>query len=403
MAGESWKDITDSLGLPETATEDEVRKAFKAFARTDHPDVNPNSARGEEFSRASSLFSLMNQGKLYPGSQSIESAEEEDVFADVTAQKEKIKKEAEPVYKPVDGKNITIERTIDADLAENGGKLSIPIVGTALLASKLVREKSIEIEIKPKSWGRHQIVLSGKGRPGLFGGKSGNLIISIKSEPLKAPIRPQPTPQPTPRPNSSKKRNRETSKDSEKLVKLTKIRPSVLPKPEFPPKPYPTQIKVDKNNIEGRSQEGESVPNNEKAKKSWKSLRYTIVSLIFLFYLGNIISNNTDLRNSDDATFQICDATNSLHASIFFDKFYNYENPYKAAIYFNYFTEDIDASDEVSEIDVQYPRIQAEKFANIKAISEELSYAFSLNDNSIIPAMNQMKDECAAQGYPWNE
>ena len=109
------------------------------------------------------------------------------------------------------------------------------------------------------------------------------------------------------------------------------------------------------------------------------------------------------MRNSDDASFRICEASNSLHATIFFDKYYSFDSPYKAAIYYKYFIDDVDARDMVTEIENQYPRIQADRFSNIKSAAASLSQAISQNDNSIISSMNQMQKECAARGYPWNE
>ena len=402
MAKESWKELTDLLGLPETATQDEVKKAYRTFAKTDHPDRNPNSDKKEVFARVSTLIGFMNKG-LTPDSQPEELIEEEDPFADVKAQKEKIKNVANPIYEPINGKHITIERTINAELAEKGGKLTIPITGTALLESNLVRQKSISVDIKPKSWGRHQVVLTGKGRPGLFGGKSGDLIISIKSEPLKAPIAPGPIPRPAPT-NDKSAGAKFFAEDQTMYGDNTKIRPAVLPKPEFPPKPFPTGS-VGTNMTDEKIYPSAVLAANTVAKVIYapKKIRNTVVVLILSILFINYVSNNVDTRNSEDATFRICEASNSLHATIFFDKYYNFESPYKAAIYYNYFKEDIDAQDMVAEIGVQYPRIQSAKFSNIKSAGEQLSQAFSQNDNSIVGAMNRMQKACSSTGNAWNE
>lgn len=402
MARNSWRELTDSLNLPETASVDIVNKAFRAFARTDHPDINPNSSKSELFTRVSFLMSLVKQGKLTPDSVIDEPEEEEDVFADVAAQKASVKKEAQPIYEPKNGKNITIERTINAELAEKGGVLSIKVEGAALLASNFARQKSFDVSIKPNFWGKHQITLKGKGRPGLFGGKSGDLLITIKSEPLKAPLNSESKP----KPGVAKKRSQENGVSGNQNGNYTnteRIRPSELPKPAYPPKPYLTQRNEDL--IANRNQyfnENESVGLASKGKSNAR-WRYAAIFLIFAAYLGNIISNKNDLRNSDDAVFKICEATNFLHASIYFDKYYNYENPYEAAIYYDYFQEDIDARDLVSEIEVQYPRIQVEKYLTLKSIGSQLSSAFSQNDRSIVSAMNRIQKECSNQGYPWSE
>jgi hypothetical protein len=391
MAKEIWKDLTDLLDLPESATVEEVNRAFRAFSKTDHPDFNPNSKQKDKYARVTALMGLMKKGLLSPDSQPEQLVDEEDPFADVKAQKEKIKNEANPIYEPINGKHITIERTINAELAEKGGKLVIPITGAALLASNLVRQKSIAVDIKPKSWGKHQVVLTGKGRPGLFGGKSGDLIISIKSEPLKAPVapRPAPAPAPTPTPTNDKK---------------TKIRPAVLPKPDFPPKPYPTRsTNFNMAHEDNYPSTVQAVSTVGKVSSAPKRIRFAVLFLIVSVWFLNYVSDNVDKRNSDDASFRICEASNSLHATIFFDKYYNFENPYKAAIYYKYFMDDFDAQDMVAEIENQYPRIQAERFSIIKTAAANLSQAISQNDNSIIGAMNQMQKQCSARGYPWNE
>jgi len=403
MAKGTWKELTDLLGLSVSATPDEVKKAYRSFAKTDHPDRNANSNRKEEFARVSTLIGFMNKGQLSPDFQPEELIEEEDPFADLMAQKEKSRAEAKPIYEPTDGKDITIERTIDATLANNGGKLIIPITGAALLASNLVREKKIEVDIKPKSWGRHQVVLKGKGRPGLFGGKSGNLIISIKSQPLKEPVSPTRVPKP------DQTNNRNTNKNTPKVStptfgEHTKIRPAVLPKPEYPPKPFPT-TSINTNVTDEKIYPSAVIAGNivSKGISNGNRLRNISIFLIISIWLFNYVSNNVDKQNSWDASFAICDATNSMHATIFFDKYYGYESPYKAAIYYKYFKEDFDAQDMVSEIANQYPRIQHAQYAKIKSISEKLYFAISRNDTSIISAMNQMQKECGARDFPWNE
>ena len=140
-----------------------------------------------------------------------------------------------------------------------------------------------------------------------------------------------------------------------------------------------------------------------KLSSAPKRIRFTVLFLIISVWFLNYVSDNVDKRNSDDASFRICEASNSLHATIFFDRYYNFENPYKAAIYYKYFMDDFDAQDMVAEIENQYPRIQAERFSIIKTAAANLSQAISQNDNSIIGAMNQMQKQCSARGYPWNE
>src|ERR1700735_1171274 len=48
MAGPQTKDYYSTLGVKKTATQDEIRKAFRKLARKYHPDVNPNDKKSGE-------------------------------------------------------------------------------------------------------------------------------------------------------------------------------------------------------------------------------------------------------------------------------------------------------------------------------------------------------------------
>ena len=48
MAAPQQKDYYGILGIKKTATQDEIRKAFRKLARKYHPDVNPNDKKSEE-------------------------------------------------------------------------------------------------------------------------------------------------------------------------------------------------------------------------------------------------------------------------------------------------------------------------------------------------------------------
>ena len=42
-------DPYEALGLTKTASQDEIKKAYRRIAKTDHPDLNPDPAAAERF------------------------------------------------------------------------------------------------------------------------------------------------------------------------------------------------------------------------------------------------------------------------------------------------------------------------------------------------------------------
>lgn len=69
MAGTQNKDYYGALGVKKTASQDEVRKAFRKLARKYHPDVNPGDKKAEEkfkeISEANDILSDEKKRKVY--------------------------------------------------------------------------------------------------------------------------------------------------------------------------------------------------------------------------------------------------------------------------------------------------------------------------------------------------
>ncbi|SMO38110.1 DnaJ C-terminal domain-containing protein [Paracoccus laeviglucosivorans] len=59
MADDPYK----ALGLSKTATQDDIKKAYRRIAKTDHPDLNPDPAAHERFKAASSAYDLLKDAE----------------------------------------------------------------------------------------------------------------------------------------------------------------------------------------------------------------------------------------------------------------------------------------------------------------------------------------------------
>jgi molecular chaperone DnaJ len=69
MAGPQTKDYYGTLGVKKTASQEEIRKAFRKLARKYHPDVNPGDKKAEEkfkeISEANDVLSDEKKRKVY--------------------------------------------------------------------------------------------------------------------------------------------------------------------------------------------------------------------------------------------------------------------------------------------------------------------------------------------------
>src|SRR5260370_25516202 len=69
MATTQQKDYYGVLGVKKTASQDEIRKAFRKLARKHHPDVNPGDKKAEEkfkeLSEANDVLSDPKKRKIY--------------------------------------------------------------------------------------------------------------------------------------------------------------------------------------------------------------------------------------------------------------------------------------------------------------------------------------------------
>jgi curved DNA-binding protein len=69
MSSVQVKDYYDVLGVPRTATEKEIRSAYRKLARQHHPDLNPGDKNAEErfkeVNEAHEVLTDADKRKLY--------------------------------------------------------------------------------------------------------------------------------------------------------------------------------------------------------------------------------------------------------------------------------------------------------------------------------------------------
>jgi molecular chaperone DnaJ len=64
MANDTPKDLYAALGVPKTASHDEIKKAYRKLAKKHHPDVNPGDKKSEEkFKDISTAFDVLGDEK----------------------------------------------------------------------------------------------------------------------------------------------------------------------------------------------------------------------------------------------------------------------------------------------------------------------------------------------------
>jgi len=195
----------DLLNIPRDSSIAVARKARIELSKKAHPD------KGEASPEIYDLYLRVNayfkewEDATRAGREFIpkaEPVEEEDPFADLVAKKDELKTQARSKYKAKNGADIRISRKIDIEKAIAEGKINITVT-TELRSSAFANQSKFQLNIPSHFLSGNTLKLSGKGQPGLFGGISGDLFITLNSnkaapKPSPSPTPPKPSPSPTP-------------------------------------------------------------------------------------------------------------------------------------------------------------------------------------------------------------
>jgi len=183
------------LGVPRDATEEEIRKAYRALARKFHPDVNPNNpqaeARFKEISEANTVLSDKNKraqydrfgaagpnqpgGSPFPGGQpgaagnpfgGFQGGDFSDIF-------ESIFGGTDPRGRSSQGQDVEQKVEITLEEAFSGSERRFQFHAPS------GQPRSITVKIPPGIESGGRIRIPAEGAPGFNGGRRGDLIVVV--------------------------------------------------------------------------------------------------------------------------------------------------------------------------------------------------------------------------------
>jgi curved DNA-binding protein len=214
------RDLYEILGVPRTATAEEIKKAYRRLAKQYHPDVNPGNKQAEErfkeVTAASEVLSDPSRRRLYDefGPDSLRSGFDEARAEEVRRWR---RQGAPPGGQPFDfGDFATVNvegygpfdfgsifDTIFGQGAGRGGRghgrragaplagedveaeLELDLRDAVLGAERDVRfgDRTLRVTIRPGMADGSRMRLAGQGGPGHRGGPAGDLLVRIRLRP----------------------------------------------------------------------------------------------------------------------------------------------------------------------------------------------------------------------------
>ncbi len=186
--------LYDALGVPNKATADEIRKAYRKLARQHHPDVNPGNDGSEDtFKRVAAAYEVLSDDKRRAAYDEFGDASLTSGFDPVKARSYQQWQDtrqqrasgfgqgptefdfADLFARRGPGRGAELHASVELELrqAVEGVEVSLEVPGHG----------SVRVRIPPGADTGSIIRLAGKGSPGARGGPAGDLVIETRVRP----------------------------------------------------------------------------------------------------------------------------------------------------------------------------------------------------------------------------